>query len=365
MVYSFAITNIIFNNKILSRHGGLTKMKALVYHGPEYLKWEDIEDVSPGKDEVLIKVKAVGICGSDVHGYLGITGRRIPPMVMGHEFSGIIEEVGEGVTTLKPGDRVAPYPVVFCGECDFCKQGKPHMCRYKKALGVLECNGAMAEYVCIPAKVVFKLADNVSYNVGSMIEPMAVAYRGVNTAGDISGKNVMIVGAGTIGLLVLAVVKMRNPAKVFVSDLSDNRLSVAKEMGADFVINPSKENINDIIKNETNGAGIDIALEAVGATPTVQQAMASLKIGGTAVWIGNSAKMININMQEIVTRELKVFGSFLYTFQEFGEIVDLLSSGKLNVEPMISLTAPMEQGVELFKRLAKDPGPLIKVILTD
>ncbi|MGE4284258.1 MAG: zinc-binding dehydrogenase [Clostridia bacterium] len=340
-------------------------MKALVYYGPEDLRYIEIEDVKPQAGEVLVKVKACGICGSDVHGYLGITGRRTPPMVMGHEFAGIVEEVGEGVTTVNVGDRVAPYPVLFCGECEFCKQGKTHICLNKKSYGVLDCNGAMAEYICMPAKLIFQLDDNVSYNVGSMMEPMAVAYRGVNNAGDLSGKNVLIVGAGTIGMLVLAIVKMRNPAKVFVSDLSDSRLSVAKEMGADFVINPSKDNLDDIIKTETKGMGVDVALEAVGATPTVQQAMASLKIGGTAVWIGNSAKMITINMQEIVTRELKVFGTFIYTFKEFGEVVDLLNDGKFNVEPMISLTAPMGEGVEFFKRLAKDPGPLIKVILTD
>lgn len=340
-------------------------MKALVYHGPEDLRFEEIEDLHPGNAEVKIKVKAAGICGSDVHGYLGITGRRIPPMVMGHEFSGVIDEIGEGVTTFKIGDRVVPYPVIFCGNCEYCMQGKTHICINKKSLGVLDCNGAMAEYVCVPEKIIFKVADNVSYNAGSMMEPLAVAYRGVNTAGDISGKNILIVGAGTIGLLALSVVKMRNPAKVFISDLSDSRLSVAKGMGADFIINPAKDKIADVIKTETNGSGVDIAIEAVGATPTVQQAMASLKIGGTAVWIGNSAQTVTVNMQEIVTRELKVFGTFIYTFQEFKEVVDLLSSSKLNIEPIISLTTPLENGVGIFKQLAKDPGALIKVILTD
>lgn len=340
-------------------------MKAIVYHGPEDLRWEDIEDVHPGKNEVKIKIKAVGICGSDVHGYLGITGRRTPPMVMGHEFSGIIEEIGKDVTTAKPGDRVAPYPVVFCGECEMCREGKMHICLNKRALGVLDCNGAMAEYICVPEKLVFKLADNVSYSVGSMMEPMAVSYRGVNNAGDISGKSVLIVGAGTIGLLALAIVKMRNPAKVFVSDLSDSRLNVAKVMGADFVLNPSRDNVAEIIFAETNGLGVDVAFEAVGATPTVQQAMSALKFNGTAVWIGNSAKMININMQEIVTRELKVLGTFLYTFKEFEEVVNILNSGKLNVEPMISLEVPLERGIDIFQQLAKDPGPMIKVVLTD
>jgi L-iditol 2-dehydrogenase len=158
---------------------------------------------------------------------------------------------------------------------------------------------------------------------------------------------------------------MRNPAKVFVTDLSDNRLRVAREMGADFTLNPTDSDIPEVIKKATGGLGADIAFEAVGATPTVQQAMSSLKIGGTAVWIGNSAKMINVNMQEIVTRELKVIGTFLYTFKEFGEVVELLNSGRLSVEPMISVTAPIAEGVGWFEKLAKDPGPLIKVILTD
>jgi L-iditol 2-dehydrogenase len=344
---------------------GAVRMKALVYHGPEILKWEEIANVSPKEGEVLIQVKAVGICGSDVHGYMGITGRRIAPMVMGHEFSGIVAAVGAGVTTVKPGDRVAPYPVVYCGECEFCRQGNVHICLNKTAFGVLECNGAMAEYICVPDKLIFKLADEVSYAVGSMMEPMAVSYRGVNNAGDLSGKNVLIVGAGTIGLLALAIVKMRNPAKVFVSDLSDNRLAVASQMGADFAINPNSHDLQALVKEETGGLGVDVAFEAVGATPTVQQAMSALKVGGTAVWIGNSAKMINVNMQEIVTRELKVVGTFLYTLKEFGAVVDLLNSGKINVEPMISMETPMENGPALFAKLAKDPGPMIKVVLTN
>ena len=339
-------------------------MKALVYYGPEDLRLDEIVDVKPVPGEALIRVRACGICGSDVHGYLGITGRRIPPMVMGHEFSGDVIEVGEGVTGIKVGDRVAAYPVIFCGECKPCRQGDVHACLNKKALGVLECNGAMAEYVSLPAKLLFKLADKLSYEAGSMMEPLAVAYRGVNHSGDLAGKNVFIVGAGTIGLLAMAVVKMRNPAQVFVSDLSDIRLGVAKEMGAAHIMNPSRDNVYDIINRATGGAGVDVAFEAVGATPTVQQAMAGLRVGGTAVWIGNSAKMVEVNMQEIVTRELRVLGTFLYTFQEFSDVADLLNSGKLNVEPLISLRAPMmEQGVELFARLARNPGPLIKVIL--
>jgi threonine dehydrogenase-like Zn-dependent dehydrogenase len=318
-------------------------MKALEWYGPEDMRFEDIEDVRPGKGEVLVKVKVVGICGLDVHGYLGLTGGRIASMVMGHEFSGEAQEVGENISSIKVGGRVALYPVDFCGQCESCKEGNVHLCFNKKAYGVLACNGAMTEYICVPEKVVFKLADNVSYSAGSIIEPVAVFYRGVNSAGDLTGKNVLVAGAGTIGVLAMAIVKMRNPAKIFISDLSDSRLSVAKEMGADFTINPTKADLNEIIKAETKGLGVDVAIEAVGAAPTVQQAMASLKFGGKAVWIGNSAKMINVNMQEIVTRELRVFGTFLYSYKEFGEVVELFNRSKLNVDPIISMEAPLEK----------------------
>lgn len=341
-------------------------MKALVFYGNEDLRLAEVADPKAGPGEALIRVKACGICGSDVHGYLGITGRRTPPMVMGHEFSGEVAAVGPGVADIRVGDRVAPYPVVFCGECAACRAGNMHLCLNKRALGVLDCDGAMSEYIAIPARLLFKLSDRVSYEVGAMMEPLAVAMRGVNHAGDLAGKTVLVVGAGTIGLLALALVKTRNPARVFVSDLSDTRLDVARRLGADFAVNPSQEDLAAAVKAATGGAGADVAIEAVGATPTVQQAMSCLRTGGTGVWIGNSAKMITVNMQEIVTRELRVAGSFLYTVQEFGEVVGLLNEGRLDVDPVISLKAPMmEEGIALFARLAKDPGPLIKVILNN
>lgn len=341
-------------------------MKALVFNGNEDLRLTEVAVPKPEHDEALIRVRACGICGSDVHGYLGITGRRLPPMIMGHEFSGEVVEVGADVTGIRVGDRVAPYPVIFCGECEPCRRGDVHLCLHKRALGVLACNGAMAEYIAVPAKVLFRLADSISFDVGSMMEPLAVAYRAVNHAGDLSGKSVLVVGAGTIGLLAMALVKMRNPARIFVSDLSDTRLAVAKAMGADMVLNPANGAIDEAVKSATGQVGVDVAIEAVGATPTVQQAMSCLRTGGTAVWIGNSAKMITVNMQEIVTRELQVVGSFLYSYAEFGDVVELLNRGHLDVEPVISLRAPMmEQGIDLFAKLAKDPGPLIKVILNN
>lgn len=255
-------------------------MKGLVYHGEEVLKWEEVDDVAPAKHEVKIKVKAAGICGSDVHGYQGITGRRIPPMVMGHEFSGVISEVGSDVENLKTGDRVTAFPMDFCGTCPSCAKGEVQFCPSKKQFGVLTTNGAFADYLCVPAKVCYKLHDNVSFSAGSTVEPLAVAFRGVRHAGDIEGKNILIVGSGTIGLMLVACARIQNPAKIFVSDLSNSRLEVAKMMGANVTVNPSESDLGYIILSQTENRGIDVSFEAVGITPACVQSLEHLRIGG-------------------------------------------------------------------------------------
>lgn len=342
-------------------------MKALVYHGPYKMSYDDIPDVRPGEGEIRLRPRAVGICGSDVHGYMGLTGRRIEPMVMGHEFAGVVEELGAGVSGFEPGDRVTAYPVWFCGKCDPCLEGNPHLCVRRIQYGVLSANGAMADSLCVPAKCCFKLADNVSFEVGSLMEPLAVSFRAVNRAGRerIEGKTVMLVGTGAIGLLALACIRLHNPARVIVSDLSDSRLGVAKRMGATQVLNPGREDVVDAVKTLTGGVGADLAFEAVGASPTVQQAMSSLRQRGAAVWIGNNKPMIEVNMQEVVTRELTVFGSFLYCFEEFKTVVGLLNEGRIDAAPMLSKVVSMSEGPEMFAKLAKDPGDWIKVILTN
>lgn len=339
-------------------------MKAIVYEGPDILAYKEVEEVKPAKGEVKIKVKACGICGSDVHGYMGLTGRRIPPMIMGHEFAGEIIELGEGVTQWDIGTKAAVYPVDFCGTCEMCQKGDVHLCLNKRAFGVLEVNGAFAEAICVPAKCCFELKDTVSYSLGSLMEPLAVAYRGVGHAGDIEGKDVLLVGTGTIGLLALACVKMKNPRRIIVSDLSDSRLQIAKKMGADCIINPAKEDFKQRILDETQQKGVDVAIEAVGAAATVSQAMSALTFGGTAIWIGNNKPMIEINMQEIVTKELKVCGSFLYGYEEFKTVAKLLNDHMLNIQPLISKEICLEEAPAYFETLAHSPGELIKVIVT-
>ena len=339
-------------------------MKGLVYHGNEVLRWEDVNDVKPKEHEVKIRVKAAGICGSDVHGYQGTTGRRIPPMIMGHELSGVISEVGSKVKNLKAGDRVVPYPMDYCGTCSSCQSGKAQFCPDKRQFGVLTVDGGFAEYLCVPAKVCYTLGDDVSFTAGSTVEPLAVGFRGVKHAGDLAGKTILVVGSGTIGLMIVACAKIQNPAKIIVTDLSNSRLAVAKKMGADLTVNPAEAEVKEVIKANTHGQGVDISFEAVGVTAACVQSLENLRVGGKAVWLGQGKKIVEIGMLDIVTRELNVSGSFTYGLREFEAAVDMLNQGKIDPEPIISREVPMSEGAQWFERL-KRPEDLVKVILKD
>ncbi|MCR4657865.1 MAG: alcohol dehydrogenase catalytic domain-containing protein [Lachnospiraceae bacterium] len=340
-------------------------MKALVYEGPNKLNYTDVPEVSPVSGEVKLRIKACGICGSDVAGYQGLTGRRIEPMIMGHEFCGEVVECAEGVKNLKPGDLVAVYPVNFCGECEMCKKGDVHLCLNKRSYGVLAENGAFAEYLCVPEKCCFPVAEGVSPVIGSLMEPLAVAYRGVGHLGDLKGKSVFLAGTGTIGLLAMVCAKIKGAEKIFVSDMDDDRLKVAKSLGADVIINPGKNDPKEVVLEHTDGMGVDCAIEAVGIAPTVQQVMSVLRFSGKAVWIGNNRKMIEMNMQEVVTRELQIYGSFLYGYQEFGEVVALLNEGKLSVQPLISKEIRLDEAAVYFEKLKNHEDNLIKVVVVD
>ncbi|MGI6691511.1 MAG: zinc-dependent alcohol dehydrogenase [Christensenellales bacterium] len=340
-------------------------MKALVYESPNKLSFTDVPDVSPELGEVKLRIKACGICGSDVAGYQGLTGRRLEPMIMGHEFCGEVTQCAEGVKNLKPGDLVAVYPVNFCGECEMCQKGDVHLCLNKRSYGVLAENGAFAEYLCVPEKCCFLVAPGVSPVTGSLMEPLAVAYRGVGHLGGLAGKNVFLAGTGTIGLLAMVCAKIKGAGTVFVSDMDDDRLKVAKSLGADVTINPSKEDPKAVVLEHTGGMGVDCSIEAVGIAPTVQQVMSTLRFGGKAVWIGNNRKMIEMNMQEVVTRELNIYGSFLYGYKEFGEVVGLLNEGKLDVRPLISKEIRLDEAVTYFEKLKNHEDNLIKVVVVD
>lgn len=338
-------------------------MKALRYMGPHSLEMADVQMPSPLADECLVRIRACGICGSDVHGYTGKTGRRIAPMTMGHEFSGEIVQVGSEVRAFSVGDAVIPQPIQFCGKCRNCRRGLTMLCQNKKFFGVMDVDGAFSEYLSIPERYLYKMPAQLSYPAAAMAEPYAVAYGAVKKAGSLQDKRILIIGAGTIGLCVLQLVLAQKPALVVVSDLSDARLRTAKELGADQVLNPGECDFLAEIAALTDGEMMDVSFEAVGAQPTANQSVSALTEMGTAIWIGNNAPTITINMQEIVTKAKRVLGTYTYTHAEFGELIGLLGSGVLKPEKLISKIVPLDQAAACFEALLHHPDDYIKIIV--
>ncbi len=341
-------------------------MKALVLK--EYNKFviEDIPVPEYGKDDVLVRVKACAICGSDVHGMDGSTGRRIPPVVMGHEASGIIEKVGQNVTDYKPGDRVTFDSTIYCGKCYFCRRGEINLCDGRKVLGV-SCsdylfNGAFAEYVSVPRHILYRLPSEVSFERAAMVEPLSIAFHALSRTRLILNSSVVVVGAGMIGLLIIQLLKSSGCGKIIAVDMAAEKLEMALKFGADAVLKADEADVPAEVYKLTENRGADIAFEVVGLTPTVQSAVACLKKGGQLTLVGNLSPKVELPLQTVVTRQLALNGSCA-SAGEYPECLDLIAAGKVDVDSFISKVAPLEEGAVWFNRLYnKEPG-LMKVIL--
>lgn len=342
-------------------------MKAVYYVGDNQMEIREIPVPVPKEDEYLIKIDACGICGSDVEGFLGKTGRRIAPMIMGHECAGtVVARPSEGKYDI--GTRVAIFPKFYCGKCETCLKGMVNVCPNADFLGVMDYDGAMTEYVCVKEPYLVPY-HGIGADIASMAEPAAVSYNGVSKISDSQisdAKNILVVGAGTIGLMALLWLKYRGARRVIVSDISDYRLEIAKRMGADEVINPAGCEFTKAISDLTDGAMCDISIEAVGINSTAQSSLDALKLSGYSVWIGNAAKMVTVNMQNIVTKEITIKGNYIYTKYDFETSLKLLSEKEINAEPLITHHMDMSEGVEAFELLKNNQdGKAIKVVLTN
>ncbi|MBI5033262.1 MAG: galactitol-1-phosphate 5-dehydrogenase [Chloroflexi bacterium] len=336
-------------------------MKALVYEGAWQMPMRDVPIPEPGTDQVQVKVETVGVCGSDVHGFKGTTGRRKPPIIMGHEFSGTITAAGAEVKNFLVGDRVVVTPLLTCGYCDNCRAGFPNICQNRSGLGV-NLNGAYADYVSVSQKMVFPLPGEMSWEQGALVEPLAVAMHAVNLTPMQLMDTVVIIGAGTIGLLTILAAKMKGAGKIIVSDVSAHRLDFAKRLGADVVVNPAKEDAIDAVKQQTNGKGAPAVIEAVGITATTKQSLFMARNGGNVVWIGNSDPEITINMQQIVTRELTVRGTYGFN-DEFGLSIEAIRTQRIDPTGLIEKRAALADGSGIINDLAKGNADWIKVML--
>lgn len=341
-------------------------MKALVLKNYMELCYEDVPMPKTGHDEVLVKVMACAICGSDVHGMDGSTGRRIPPVIMGHEASGIIEKVGDTVTGFKQGDRVTFDSTIYCGNCEFCRTGDVNLCDNRMVMGV-SCddyrrNGAFAQYVAVPARIIYKIPDNVSFIEAAMIEPLAIAYHALNRTCVKITDTAAVIGAGMIGSFVIKLLKQNGAKKIISIDTADDKLIQAAKSGADVCINPLSSELDAEIMSHTANKGCDIVFEAVGVERAFQNAVSILRKGGRLVMIGNLHKNVGFALQTAVTRQLELFGSCAST-GEYPGCIDLIASGRISVGEFISATAGLDEGPKWFTRLYNKEEGLMKVVL--
>ena len=340
-------------------------MKGLVFHGVGDVRYEDVPRPSIEDGEVLIRVRASGICGSDIHGYAGITDRRHPPMIMGHEFSGDVIETSTEADRVSPGDRVVVQPMWFCRTCDMCKAGLTNTCRNRSLFGVLSKNGAMAEYIAVPEQQVLLIPETMSYETASLLEPLAVAYA-ATTKATFSAKRkntVLVVGCGTIGLCIITLVRARKDVELIALDVQDYRLQVARRMGVDHCLNSSSADIQKHLA-ELIPQGADIAFEAVGVDATVKLAMDNLGVNGQCVWVGNCATRVDVNMQDVVVKMKSIRGSYAYTHDDLCSALDFLIRERPDLSSAISTVVHLSQGPDMFNRLSEGKDRLIKVILS-
>lgn len=341
-------------------------MKALVLDNYMELNYRDFEKPEIEANEVLIKVKACGICGSDVHGMDGSTGRRRTPLIMGHEASGEIAETGTQVKGWEIGDRVTFDSTIYPLNDWYTLKGMYNLSDNRKVLGVspkeYKKHGAFAEYVSMPAHILYKIPDSVSFEQAAMVEPVAVAAHAVNISTIQPGKSAVVVGAGMVGMFVIKMLEIAGAGPIVAIDIDENKLELAKDFGATHSLNSSDKNIISEILKLTKTRGADFGFEVVGISETVNICIQSLRKGGTAVLVGNLKPEVNIPLQKIVTSELSLLGSCAIN-GEYETVLGLMASGKINVDKMISALAPLSEGADWFKRLYnKEPG-LNKVIL--
>lgn len=342
-------------------------MKALVLEAYKTLVYKDVPEPVPGPGEVKVRIQATGICGSDVHGYDGTSGRRIPPMIMGHESSGVIHQLGKGVQKWQVGDRVTFDSTIYDTNDWYSKRGQYNLSENRRVLGVscrdYKQDGAFAEYLVIPEHILHALPDSVSFEEAALAEPISVALHAVNLSDTKPDDQIMVVGSGIIGLLIIQVLLSRGYRHIAAVDVDNSRLDMALHLGVERALNPEVDDVPYVLKQNTAFRGLDCVFEAVGIQQTLDLALDGIRKGGTLVLVGNITREVTMPLQKIVTEQLKIQGSCAIA-GEYTEALKLLEEKKISVDQIISRTAPLSEGAQWFDRLYRKEKGLLKVILT-
>ena len=341
-------------------------MKALVLADYHKLVYQDVQQPEIGPDEVLIQVKACGICGSDVHGLDGSTGRRIPPVIMGHEAAGIIAETGGNVTRYTIGDRVTFDSTIYCGQCDHCRRGEVNLCDNRRVLGVscteFRQHGAFAEYVAVPQHILYRLPEILDFQRAAMVEACSIALHAVRRTPVSINDTAVVVGSGMIGQLLIQTLRVAGCGLIIAVDVEPRKLDLARAQGADVGFLAGSDDVISEVRRLTSGRGAAIAFEAVGTAPASQTALDCLRKGGHLTLIGNLSPTIELALQTVVTREITIHGSCA-SCGEYPACLDMMARGVINVDALISAVAPLSEGSEWFRRLCQKEEGLLKIIL--
>jgi L-iditol 2-dehydrogenase len=341
-------------------------MQALLLTDYRKLELVSVDRPALGPDDVLVRVAACGICGSDVHGYDGSSGRRVPPLVMGHEAAGVVAEVGNAVDRVHVGDRVTFDSTISCGRCNACRGGQVNLCAERRVVGV-SCgeyrqHGAFAEFVAVPQHTVYPLPPKLPFEQAALIEPIAVALHAVDRLRVQKTDRVAVVGCGMIGLLVVQALRLATDDDVMAIDIDDHRLDLARKLGANIAINATQTDPVAEAFAFSNTIGVDASVEVVGNAAALATAIGCVRRGGRVGLVGNLAAEVPFPLQSVVTREITLLGS-CSSAGEYPRAIELLASGAIRVAPLISTVAPLAEGPQWFERLYAGKSGLMKVLL--
>lgn len=335
-------------------------MKALVYEGPKTLNLRDVELPMVERDEVLIEVAFSGICGSELSGYLGHNSLRQPPLIFGHEFSGTVSAVGSSVLNVKVGDRVTANPLVTCGQCFNCKRGRQQLCSERKLLSA-SLPGSNAEFVKVHHHNVYVLPEGMTFEQGAFTEPVACAVHAVELGNVRPDDDVLILGMGPIGQLILQVLIAGGVKRIVVADMNPHRLQQAKSLGA-IGINPKEQDVTEAVRKVTDGRGVNVALDAVGANMTRQTCIKATAMGGTVVFTGLHEAESTLPINDMIRNEIRTVGAFAYSTLHFERAIRFLRDRPIGFTEGV-VTAPLVDGKRWFQTLVDNTSDVTKVLL--
>ncbi|WP_341938253.1 zinc-dependent alcohol dehydrogenase [Marinimicrobium sp. C2-29] len=335
-------------------------MKASQYAGNKKFTIVEGERVAPGAGEVCLKVGYTGICGTDMHIYHGVMDKRVSiPQTTGHEVSGVVDEVGEGVTDYKPGERVVVRPLDYCGECPACDAGHSHICHNLKFMGI-DTPGSFQNYWTVKARTLHRLPENVSLQQGALVEPLSVACHDVARARLKTGEKAVVLGGGPIGQLVAAVAKGIG-AEVMVSELNPARLKFSEELGFE-TVNPKEEDIEEKVKAWTNGKGADVVFEVSGVQAAVETMTQIASVRGRICMVAIHAEKPLVNLFHFFWKELELVGARVYEAEDFDQAIDMISSGKIDIDRFITSVSPLDEIDEAFANIDANPEGMKSLI---